>query len=157
MNFPGIGYRKAREYKLRKYLIELGVLDKVIHVAGNTFVDTAVPTLVLVLDKHMTKKTISFIDTEKNLQREVSLDEIIENDYNLSVSTYVFEEVEKEKIDPLEVQKQAHEALKKHISRSMEITQLACVFEHLDYNYYLDDLKCFVNNLEPDAEIAKLF
>lgn len=58
MEFPGILYRGNAEGKIRRWLVELNYIEKVIHIPGNTFVDTAIPTCILVLRKNRTDTDI---------------------------------------------------------------------------------------------------
>lgn len=99
LNFPGIAYRKNREKDLRQYLIEKNYIDTVIHVEGNKFTDTKIATLVFILRKNKKTKDIRMIDSENELERFVNFEEIRENDFNLSISTYLAKEEEKEEID----------------------------------------------------------
>lgn len=127
--FPGIMYRGGAEKKIRKYLIDNNFVDCVIQLPANLFFGTSIATCIMVLKKGKTDNTIMFIDTTKecikvtnnnrltedNLQKIVSAfaqreeikhfshvagyEEIAENDYNLSVSTYVEAEDTREVID----------------------------------------------------------
>lgn len=119
LNFPGILYRKAREGKIRKELVERGYIKKVIQVPGGYFEDTNIATVILVLSKEEFEGYIEFVDLEKDLKREVPLEEIIENDFNLSVSSYVYEEEVREEIDPVELRDSAREDLVKFIDKGL--------------------------------------
>lgn len=103
LNFPGILYRKAREGKIRKELIEKGYIKKVIQVPGGYFEDTNIATSILVLSKKKSDGFIEFEDLEIDKKEKVSIDEIKENDFNLSVSSYLQEELEQEEIDIFEL------------------------------------------------------
>lgn len=103
LNFPGILYRKAREGKIRKELVERGYVKEVIQVPGGYFEDTNIETVILVLSKEEFKGSIKFVNLAEDLERDVPVDEIAENDYNLSVSSYVQKEIEVEEIDEEEL------------------------------------------------------
>ena len=103
LNFPGILYRKAREGKIRKELIEKGYIKKVIQVPGGYFEDTNIATSILVLSKKKSDGFIEFEDLELEKKEKVSIDEIKENDFNLSVSSYVSPDYEEEDIDIFEL------------------------------------------------------
>lgn len=103
LNFPGILYRKAREGKIRKELVERGYVKEVIQVPSGYFEDTNIETVILVLSKEKFKGSIKFVNLAEDLERDVPVDEIVENDYNLSVSAYVQKEVEVEEIDEEEL------------------------------------------------------
>ena len=127
--FPGIFYRGGAEQKIRKYLIDNNFVETVISVAPNLFFGTSIAVNILVLSKHKSDNKTQFIDasslfkkaTNNNILTEehiaqimqlfdkkedteylaISVDSetIAENDYNLSVSSYVEAEDTREKID----------------------------------------------------------
>ena len=127
--FPGIMYRGGAEQKIRKYLIDNNFIDCVIQLPSNLFFGTSIATCVMVLKKGKKDSSTLFIDATrecvkvtnnnrlepKNIDnivaeytsredkdhfaRLVSYDEIKENDYNLSVSTYVEAEDTREVIN----------------------------------------------------------
>lgn len=103
LNFPGILYRKAREGRIRKELVERGYVKEVIQVPSGYFEDTNIETVILVLSKEEFKGSIKFVNLAEDLERDVPVDEIAENDYILSVSTYVQKEIEVEEIDEEEL------------------------------------------------------
>lgn len=127
--FPGILYRGGAEQKIRKYLIDNNFVDCLIQLPDNLFFGTSIATCIMVMKKSKKDNSTLFIDaskecvkvtnnnklTDENInniveiftKREdkkyvaklVSNKEIAENDYNLSVSTYVEQEDTREKID----------------------------------------------------------
>ena len=127
--FPGILYRGGAEQKIRKYLIDNNFVDCLIQLPDNLFFGTSIATCIMVLRKNKKDNSTLFIDaskecvkvtnnnklTDENInnivdiftKREdkeyvaklVSNKEIAENDYNLSVSTYVEQEDTREQID----------------------------------------------------------
>ena len=127
--FPGILYRGGAEQKIRKYLIDNNFVDCIIQLPDNLFFGTSIATCIMVLKKSKKDNSTLFIDatkecvkitnnnklTDENIKnivkiftdrkdidyvsKLVSNKEIAENDYNLSVSTYVEKEDIKEKID----------------------------------------------------------
>ena len=127
--FPGIMYRGGAEKKIRQYLIDNNFIDCVIQLPSNLFFGTSIATCIMVMKKNKTDNNTLFIDasnecvkvtnnnklTKENIDRIVdvfsnrteeghlsylaSYEEIKENDYNLSVSTYVEAEDTREKID----------------------------------------------------------
>ena len=127
--FPGIMYRGGAEQKIRKYLIDNNFVDCVIQLPSNLFFGTSIATCIMVLKKGKSDNKTLFIDatnecvkvtnnnklTADNMNKIVetfadrietehfshlaSYEEISENDYNLSVSTYVEAEDTREKID----------------------------------------------------------
>ena len=127
--FPGIMYRGGAEQKIRKYLVDNNYVDCVIQLPGNLFFGTSIATCIMVLKKGKVDNKTLFIDasdecikvtnnnklTPNNIARIVdtfaaraeephfshlaSYEEIEQNTYNLSVSTYVEAEDTREKID----------------------------------------------------------
>lgn len=127
--FPGILYRGGAEQKIRKYLIDNNFVDCIIQLPDKLFFGTSIATCIMVLKKSKKDNSTLFIDatkecvkvtnnnklTDENIEnivkifadrkdidyvsKLVSNKEIGENDYNLSVSTYVEKEDTREKID----------------------------------------------------------
>ena len=127
--FPGVMYRGGAEQKIRKYLIDNNFVDCIIQLPDNLFYGTSIATCIMVLKKNKTANSTLFIDaskecvkvtnnnklTEDNISKIVAAftertdseyfcrlvpnSEIAENDYNLSVSTYVEQEDTREVID----------------------------------------------------------
>lgn len=127
--FPGIMYRGGAEKKIRKYLVDNNYIDCIIQLPSNLFFGTSIATCIMVMKKNKKDNKILFIDatkecikvtnnnklTPENIDHIVdmftkredikhvthlaSYEEIANNDYNLSVSTYVEAEDTREKID----------------------------------------------------------
>ncbi len=127
--FPGIMYRGGAEQKIRKYLVDNNFVDCIIQLPSNLFFGTSIATCIMVLKRGKVDNKTLFIEasgecikvtnnnklTAANIERIVSVfagreeikhfsylaeyAEIVENRYNLSVSTYVEAEDTREKID----------------------------------------------------------
>ena len=127
--FPGIMYRGGAEKKIRQYLIDNNYVDCIIQLPNNLFFGTSIATCIMVMKKNKTDNKVLFIDatnecvkvtnnnklTPENIEHIVDIfakreeilhfshlanyEEVVENDYNLSVSTYVEAEDTREKID----------------------------------------------------------
>ena len=127
--FPGIMYRGGAEKKIRQYLIDNNFIDCIIQLPSNLFYGTSIATCIMVLKKSKADNRTLFIDasaecikvtnnnklTEENIRhivdefvsradvdhfaRCVPYEEIAQNEYNLSVSTYVQPEDTREIID----------------------------------------------------------
>ena len=127
--FPGIMYRGGAEKKIRKYLVDNNFIDCVIQLPSNLFFGTSIATCIMVLKKNKVDNRTLFIDatnecikvtnnnklTQENMDKIVdcfanrtetehfshlaTYEEVEENDYNLSVSTYVEAKDTREKID----------------------------------------------------------
>lgn len=117
--FPGIFYRNGAEQKIRQYLVDNNYVETVISLAPNLFFGTTIAVNILVLSKHKTDTKTQFIDASGLFKKEtnnntlrsehieqimqvfdskadddhfaksVPFEDIISNDYNLSVSSYV--------------------------------------------------------------------
>lgn len=141
--FPGIFYRKGAEQTIRKYLIDNNFIDCVIQLPENLFFGTSIATCILVMAKNKTENKVLFIDASKEFKKETNnniLDEknienivekfrnridkeyfsryvgkaeIEENDYNLSVSTYVEKEDTREIIDIKILNREIEETVRK--------------------------------------------
>lgn len=152
--FPGIFYRKGAEKTIRKYLVDNSFVDAVIQLPENLFFGTSIATCVLVMAKNKTENKVLFIDAsnefkkvtnnnileEENINkivdefrnrkeieyfsRYVSRDETAENDYNLSVSTYVEKEDTREKIDIKVLNKEIEETVEKINKLRASINQI---------------------------------
>ena len=141
--FPGIFYRKGAERTIRKYLVDNNFVDCVIQLPENLFFGTSIATCILVMAKNKTENKTLFIDASKEFKKEtnnnvlnpenietivkefkeradveyfarlVDNSEIMENDYNLSVSTYVEKEDIREIIDIKVLNKEIEETVKR--------------------------------------------
>ena len=119
VSFPGIFYRGGAEQKIRQYLVDNNYVETVIALAPNLFFGTSIAVNILVLSKHKSNTQTQFIDasglfksaTNNNILEEehieqilklfadkedvphlaksVSFEEIVNNNYNLAVSSYV--------------------------------------------------------------------
>lgn len=146
LNFPGILYRGNSEGIIRKWFVDKNWIEKVIQIPGKTFIDTTIATSLLILKKNKSTTNVEFIDNENKLSRVVPFDEIVNNDYNLSVNTYVQKEVEKVIIDPNDLQQKARLSMCKRLRKDIEMDKMICELEGWDFNPYLDDLKNVVNS-----------
>lgn len=146
LNFPGILYRGQREGKIRKWFVDNNYIDTVIHIDGDKFVDTKIATCVLILKKNKTTTDIKFIDKDK--EYIATQQEIIDNDYTLSVSNYIFEEQEKENIDILSVEQEARQNLLLRIKNEIEFSKMVCDMENISIKPLLNDIKKLVRSYE---------
>lgn len=133
VEFPGVLYRGGAEGKIRDYLVRNNFVDAVIQLPADLFFGTTIATCVLVLKKNKTASDILFIDAsgqferrdsknrltsenidrimgvisarleEGHFSRLVPIDDVLANDANLSVSSYVDKPDECEEIDITEL------------------------------------------------------
>lgn len=152
--FPGIMYRGGAEKKIRTYLIDNNYIDAIIQLPDNLFYGTSIATCIMVMKKSKTDNKVLFIDaskeckkvtnnnklTEENIEkivdevatredvdyfaRLVDYDEIKEQEYNLSVSTYVEQEDTREVIDIKELNAQIEQIVARENVLRAEIDKI---------------------------------
>lgn len=143
VEFPGVLYRGGAEQKIRKYLIDNNYVDTVIQLPPDLFFGTTIATCIIVLKKSKSDNKTLFIDASaefirsgnknklsatnrKNIldtfikrqdveyfARVVDNKEIGENDYNISVSSYVEQKDTREVIDIKKLNKEIEEIVKR--------------------------------------------
>lgn len=152
--FPGIMYRGGAEQKIRKYLIDNNFVDCIIQLPDNLFYGTSIATNIMVLRKNRSDTKILFIDaskefvkvtnnnklTDENISkivdevasradvdyfaRLVPYDEVKEQEYNLSVSTYVEKEDTREVVDIAELNSRIKEIVAREDVLRREIDKI---------------------------------
>lgn len=152
--FPGIMYRGGAEQKIRKYLVDNNYIDTVIQLPDNLFFGTSIATCIMVLKKSRPDTNVLFIDASKeftkvtnnnklmpeniekivdiftnrsaidHISRLVKYEEVKDQNYNLSVSTYVEKEDTKEKIDIRVLNKQIEDIVKRENDLRKEIDKI---------------------------------
>ncbi|MBR2871655.1 MAG: type I restriction-modification system subunit M [Clostridia bacterium] len=157
--FPGIMYRGGAEQKIRKYLIDNNYVDCVIQLPDNLFYGTSIATCIMVLKKSKTDSSVLFIDaskecvkvtnnnklTDQNITNIVnefttraeathfahlaSYDEIVQNEYNLSVSTYVEAEDTREVVDIVKLNAELKEIVAREQVLREEIDRIIAEIE----------------------------
>lgn len=145
LEFPGVLYRGQREGKIRQWMIDNNYIERVVHIPGNTFVDTQIATCVIVFNKSKTDTSIIFEDRENDLTRTVSRDEVIRNGYTLSVSTYVQKEEVRETVDPLQLDNARRSFALKKLRSEIEFEITVCKMEGWNYWSFLDDIQEIIN------------
>lgn len=141
LNFPGILYRGNSEGEIRKWIVENNFVDKVIRIPGKTFVDTTIETALLVFRKNKNTTDIEFIDTEKNKRYTATLEEVKKNDFVLSVSAFVQDEVIKIKYNPNELQANSRASMIRKIKADIEMDKMICEIEGYNFTEYLLSIK----------------
>lgn len=129
VEFPGVLYRGGAEQKIRKYLIDNNYIDTVIQLPANLFFGVSIATCIIVLKKSKKDNATLFIDAsgefihegnknklsdaniarileafvarkdDAHFARLVENGKIAENDYNISVSSYVEQPDTREEVD----------------------------------------------------------
>lgn len=133
VEFPGVLYRGGAEQKIRKYLIENNYVDAVIQLPPDLFFGTTIATCIVILKKSKKDNKTLFIDASaefvrggnKNKLSETNRKKILdafiarkdiehfakivdnkdiaENDYNITVSSYVIGKDTREVVDITEL------------------------------------------------------
>ena len=157
--FPGVMYRSGAEQKIRKYLIDNNYIDCIIQLPDNLFYGTSIATCIMVMKKAKTDNKVLFIDaskefvkvtnsnkmTEKHINdivekftkrvnieyisNLVDYEKIVEENYNLSVSTYVEKEDTSEKIDIVELNKEIQRIVAREEELRKEIDKIIAEIE----------------------------
>ena len=161
--FPGTLYRGGAEQKIRKYLVDNNYIDAVIQMPSNLFFGTSIATCLLILKKGKKDNKTAFIDasnefvkvtnnnklSEENIQtiygwyanREnvqyrvemKTIDEISQEGYNLSVSTYLEQEDKREKVDIVKLNAEIKEIVAREDELRKEIDKIIAEIEGDDY------------------------
>lgn len=133
VEFPGVLYRGGAEQKIRKYLVDNNYVDAVIQLPPDLFFGTTIATCVIVLKKSKKDNKTIFIDASKEFVRNgnknklaennrkkildafisregseyfsklVDYKDIVDNDYNIAVSSYVTAEDTREVVNITEL------------------------------------------------------
>ncbi len=152
--FPGIMYRGGAEQKIRKYLVDNNYIDCIIQLPDNLFYGTSIATCIMVLKKSKQDTSVLFIDASKEflkvtnnnkltpeniknivdvyvnrtdkqyVSKKASYEEVKENGYNLSVSTYVEKEDTREKVDIVKLNAEIEEIVAKEEELRAEIAKI---------------------------------
>lgn len=154
VEFPGVLYRGGAEQKIRKYLVDNNFVDTIIQLPTDLFFGTSIATCILVLKKNKTDNNILFIDatnefvrntnknklSDDNISNILTLiknrtseeyksylapyEEVKENDYNISVNSYLKSESNEVEIDIKELNKQIAEIVAKQDQVRKELDEI---------------------------------
>ena len=157
--FPGIMYRGGAEKKIRQYLVDNNYVDCIIQLPSNLFFGTSIATCIMVLKKSKADNKTLFIDasnefvkvtnnnvlTDENISKIVGVfenreeiehfshlaafDEIAEQDYNLSVSTYVEQKDTREKVDIVKLNAEIKEIVARQATLRVAIDDIIAEIE----------------------------
>ncbi len=159
VEFPGVLYRGGAEQKIRQYLVKNNFVDTVIQLPQNLFFGTSIVTCIIVLKKNKPDNRICFIDAsnefvhegnknklsdenirhiyevhrqkteEAHFSKVVAIGDVEQNDWNLSVSTYVEPEDTREEINIGELNAQISEI----VARQSQLrTELDAIIRELE-------------------------
>ena len=163
VEFPGVLYRGGAEGKIRKYLIDNNFVDTVIQLPSDLFFGTSIATCILVLKKNKTDNSILFVDaseecvrntnknklSDANIENILSLlknrvdvenkailvpnEEIADNDYNISVNSYLKTATDEVEIDIVKLNKSIQEIVTKQDQVRKE---LDAIISELESDYH---------------------
>ncbi len=163
VEFPGILYRGGAEQKIRKYLVDNNYVDTIIQLPPDLFFGSTIATIILVLRKNKANNKVLFIDASEEFVRYdtknklssknidnilnvikfrkekeyysayVKQEDIIKNNYNLAINSYVKVEDTREKVNI--------EILNKEIKKVVE-----------NVNYLRKEIDSIISKIESDVE-----
>lgn len=163
VEFPGVLYRGGAEQKIRQYMIDNNFVDTVIQLPPDLFFGTSIATCILVLKKNKTDNNILFVDastefirnTNKNKLSDTNINNIIsllkdrvsvenktylatyeevkENDYNISVNSYLKNNLNEVKIDINVVNKKLAEIVPRQQQIRKELEE---IIKELEVDYH---------------------
>ena len=159
VEFPGVMYRGGAEAKIRKYLVDNNFVDAVIQLPPDLFFGTGIQTVILVLKKSKSDNKVLFVNAEREFARQgnknklreqdrnkileaftnresiehfarlVDHEEIQNNDYTLSVTSYVEAEDTREVVDI----KSLNAEIREIVARQQELrTQIDAIVADLE-------------------------
>ena len=163
VEFPGVLYRGGAEKKIRQYMIDNNFVDTVIQLPSDLFFGTSIATCILVLKKNKTDNNILFVDasdefvrntnknklSDENINNIINLlkdresienksylatyEEVKDNDYNISVNSYLKSSNEDNKIDIEEVNRILAEVVPRQQQIRKELDE---IIKELEADYH---------------------
>ena len=163
VEFPGVLYRGGAEQKIRQYMIDNNFVDTVIQLPPDLFFGTSIATCILVLKKNKQDNNILFVDaseecvrntnknklSDDNINNIVNLlkdrksvesksylatyDEVKDNDYNISVNSYLKTNTDDNNIDIEEVNKKLAEVVPRQQQIRKELEE---IIKELEVDYH---------------------
>ncbi len=163
VEFPGVLYRGGAEQKIRQYMIDNNFVDTIIQLPPDLFFGTPIATCILVLKKNKSDNNILFVDaseefirntnknklideninnivgllkdrkTVKNKSYLATYDEVRDNDYNISVNSYLKTNTDDNNIDIEEVNKKLAEVVPRQQQVRKELEE---IIKELEADYH---------------------
>lgn len=163
VEFPGVLYRGGAEQKIRKYMIDNNFVDTVIQLPPDLFFGTSIATCILVLKKNKTDNNILFVDaseecvrntnknklSDNNINNIVNIlkdrksvdnksylatyDEVKDNEYNISVNSYLKTNTDDNNIDIEGVNKKLSEVVPRQQQIRKELEE---IIKELEVDYH---------------------
>jgi type I restriction enzyme M protein len=159
VEFPGVLYRRGAEQKIRKYLIDNNFVDCIIQLPEDLFFGTTIQTCILVLKKSKVDNRVLFINAEREFarsgktnklrasdiekilakfvdrkdeeyfSRQVTHVEIMEKEYDLSVTSYILAEDKRVHVDIRELNDSITENVARQSKLRKEIDAIVASLE----------------------------
>lgn len=159
VEFPGVLYRGGAEAKIRQYLVDNNYIDAVIQLPPDLFFGTTIATCVIILKKNKRNNKTLFIDAStefirsgnKNKLTEQNQVKILdafnsrknavhfavlvdnktleENDYNISVSSYVEQKDTRVRVDIKAVNNDIARSVKRQVELRTQIDAIVADLE----------------------------
>ena len=159
VEFPGVLYRRGAEQKIRKYLIDNNFVDCIIQLPEDLFFGTTIQTCILVLKKSKVDNRVLFINAEREFarsgktnklrasdiekilakyvdrkdeeyfSRQVTHVEIMEKEYDLSVTSYILAEDKRVHVDIRELNDSIAENVARQSKLRKEIDAIVASLE----------------------------
>lgn len=146
---PGILFRGHREGRVRRWFIENNYIDRVVNIPGRTFEDTSISTCIIVLKRN--RATTDVIFEEEGQAATVSLQAIVENDFNLSVALYLDQREEKEEIDPLALEIEARQSFLNAFESQLKMQKMVCEIEGTSIHPFVNALRRILEEYDTEA------
>ena len=119
--------------------MENNYVDRVVNIPGNTFEDTSIATCVVVLKKNRTTTDITFEDGERI--ETVPFSAVQENDFNLSVNTYLPDIIEREEIDPSVLENEARRNFLEGMRKELDFERMVCEIEGISIQPFINAIR----------------
>ena len=147
LNFPGILYRGAREGKIREWLVRRNLIDSVTIMERGYFEDTNIETALIIFKMQRDGTSIKFADHESGREYTASFKEVESNGFNLSPSSYIVVEDEREPIDPLAVEMTARAEALRYLNAQLGFSKHSIAVHELLGLPPLPPLSEFINDI----------
>lgn len=122
--FPGIAYRGNAEWWIRQWMVEKRCIERIVYFEGKYFEDTTISTIALVIDKGGNHESIIFEDKVREKEVTATIEDIINQNYDLSVNRYFKDEVKREEIDIDALNKQILDSAIKTLEKEYKLFEL---------------------------------
>lgn len=151
---PGVLYRGNREAKIRKWVIEQNLIERIETIPAKTFVDTNIQTVLIVFRKGRNKEDrIKVVDKEHKIDREITFEKLKKYSDDAITPTQLFPpeiEIPKEQLDPMYGKKLNDQIENDAITQVINTLEYAKLIRTIDPRIVSDNnsLETFVDKLQ---------